>query len=262
VGIDYRGGNYLYGLADVIRVVRVDFTNPRVNVVSLPRALLVDLDENWFRTEGPALLNQAYFFGTPGMGKYLGEGDGAGALGQTLQYNFGITPDHYLVMNFDAFVGFIDAIGGIEVDLPEELKTPDDEVLFPAGKQWLDGEQALQLARIRKKYSDLVRINHQTLILLSVFRRLQDPAVLANLPAVIETLRGAVVTDVTPQQVSNALCVLVQLEESDLHFSAPPGELIRDGEEYIPSLRREMQIFTWDEAFTRWMQEALADGMP
>jgi len=114
-----QGGtdNYLYGLADVIRVVQVDFTQPQINVVALPRNLLVTPPAR-LKVDGPLLLNQAYFFGTPGMEHYEGSGHGAGSLAETIQYNFGVTADHYLVVNFQAFVNFVNAIGVIEVDLP------------------------------------------------------------------------------------------------------------------------------------------------
>ncbi len=42
VGTDFRGTNYLYGLADVIRIVHIDFTIPQVNIVALPRAILIE----------------------------------------------------------------------------------------------------------------------------------------------------------------------------------------------------------------------------
>ena len=53
-------------------------------------------------------------------------------MAETISESFGITPQHYLVVNFQAFEDFIDAIGGIEVDLPEVVDNLP-ESYFPAG---------------------------------------------------------------------------------------------------------------------------------
>lgn len=258
VGLDSReqGSEYLYGLADVIRIARVDFTEPRVNVVSLPRALLVNIPEDLILVTGPLLLNQSYFYGTRGMGYYTGSGYGAGSLAETIQYNFGITANHYLVVNFQAFVMFIDTIGGIDIDLPTYI---DDRpnAYFPPGKQHLNGESALTLARIRKKYSDLVRINDQSLIINAIFQRLKDPAILTRLPAIYASLKDLVIMDVSPAQLETALCLFNKLEENNLNFYDPGWDLIIDDWEYIPTLKRDMEILRWDQKLVDWLYLSL-----
>ena len=70
IGTDTRSAGYLYGLGDTIMVFRVDFQNQDVSVVGFPRDLWViipDVEEDDGRTHGK--LNQAYFFGTAGMGE-------------------------------------------------------------------------------------------------------------------------------------------------------------------------------------------------
>jgi len=258
VGLDSResGSEYLYGLADVIRIIRVDFTEPSVNVVSLPRALLVNIPEDRILVTGPMLLNQAYFFGTRGMGYYTGTGYGAGSLAETIQYNFGITANHYLVVNFQAFVMFIDAIGGIDVDLPTYVDDRPNSY-FPPGKQHLNGEEALTLARIRKKYSDLIRINDQSLIINAIVQRLKDPAILTKLPAIYASLKDSVITDVSPAQLETALCLLNKLGENNLKFYDPGWDLITDDWEYIPTMKNDMEILRWDQKLLDWMYLSL-----
>jgi len=95
IGAD-SGSDYLYGLADVIRLVRVDFVTPKVSVLSMPRDLWVEIPEikePYGITHGK--LNQSYFYGSPGMGYYKGPGAGPGLLARTLDLNFGFRPDHY-----------------------------------------------------------------------------------------------------------------------------------------------------------------------
>lgn len=255
VGIDYRSGDYLYGLADVIRLVRIDFTRPQVNVVAIPRNLLVEPSSR-LAVEGPLLLNQAYFFGTEGMGYYQGSGFGAGSLAETVSESFEVTPEHYVVVNFQAFEQFVDAIGGIEVDLPEAVDNLPDSY-FPAGKQTLNGQQALELGRIRKKYSDFVRINNQTIILKAIFEKLKSPAILSKIPQIYEAMLNSLVTDVTLNQVNTLMCLLPKTGSEDLHFYQPSEDLFVNETLYIPNLDAEMQVFRWDQAFLDWLKGSL-----
>ncbi|MEE4193795.1 MAG: LCP family protein [Anaerolineae bacterium] len=256
IAIDYRGENYVYGLADVIRLVRVDFDHAQINVVSLPRNLLVNVPTNRIQAENPILLNQAYFFGSEGMQKYSGSGYGAGALAETIQANFGITVDHYVVINFGGFIQIIDALGGIEVNLPKEIKA-EKEVLFPAGVQTLTGEEALKLARTRTNYSDMERMDHQNLILQAIFRKLTDPSVIYQLPELVNTLKGSVLTDVSPEQILTLINLLPRLREEKIGYASPSADLMTPDKQYIPSVRYEMQILRWDARLINWIHESL-----
>ena len=181
IGTDFRGSGYLYGLADVIRIVHIDFTIPQINIVALPRALLIEDPGPDLDVDAPILINQSYLFGTQGMGHFSGSGYGAGALAETIQTNFDVTADNYLVVNFSAFVNFIDRIGGIQVDLPSAIDAKP-AAYFPAGEQWLNGEKALILARNRKNSSDNARIDGQSLIIQGILDRFTDPSVILDLP--------------------------------------------------------------------------------
>ena len=256
VGIDYRGEDYLYGLGDVIRVIHVDFTLPQVNVVALPRTLLISNLGERLDVEGPILLNQGYLFGTPGMGHYAGTGYGAGSLAEVIKINFGLDVDHYLVFNFNAFIDFIDEIGGVEVDLPEVV---DDRpyAYFPAGKQTLNGEETLNLARVRRKYADGYRIDTQTMIIKTVLRKLIEPQTLIKLPQLALDMRESVLTDVSPNQIQDAICLLRNMSTEKINFYSPGDDLILADREYIPTTDSNMYIHRWDSFLVEWLFEAL-----
>jgi len=77
IGSDARGDHYLYGLSDVMRLVRVDFVTPRVSMLEFPRDLWVEIPEisdHYGITHGK--LNQAYLYGNPGLAYYDGRGQG------------------------------------------------------------------------------------------------------------------------------------------------------------------------------------------
>ena len=71
----------------------------------------------------------------------------------------GIKIDHYVKVDFNALVEIVDAVGGVEVDVPQDMKwdmsdTGDIKIDLKKGLQTLDGNKALQLVRFRKGYAN------------------------------------------------------------------------------------------------------------
>lgn len=259
VGIDYLGDGFLYGLADVIRVIRVDFVNMTVNMVALPRDLIVEAPEDRFTVPDPYKINQAYLFGTPGMDHYLGSGLGAGALAEVIQYNFGVPIDHYGVINFETFVNFIDTIGGVDVDLPGPVSDP---ILgdFSAGVQTLTGEQALALSRIRRNYGDAFRVSNQTLIMRAVLDKLIRPAYWVQVPQLLDKFNDGFLTDLSVEQLGGlGVCFLRNFDTSNLKTFEPPPDLLTGGSAFIPSLNNYAFVYRWDETLIDWVHEALLE---
>ena len=257
VAIDFRGDGYLYGLADVIHVIRVDFVNMTVNMVALPRDLLVEAPEGRFTIQDPYKINQAYLFGTPGFDRYLGSGLGAGALAEVIKYNFGVPIDHYGVINFETFIRFIDAIEGVEVNLPGPVVGGD--ISFPAGPQTLNGDQALALARIRQGYGDAFRVSNQTLIIIrSVLNKLIQPAYWVRVPSLLDEFSGTFLTDLSIDQLTSlGVCFLRNFESKNLKTYEAPPDLLTADRAFIPSLNNNAFVYHWDETLVEWVHESL-----
>ncbi len=150
VGTDARADSYNYGLADVIRLVRVDFVNPKVTVLEFPRDLWVEIPDIADNINGQdhEKLNQAYLYGNRGFGYTDDPAQGPGLLARTLTLNFGTSIDHYAAVNMQTFVKLVNSVDGIDVTLPEAVdgRTADDtnkRLLFPSGTHHLDGTRAL-----------------------------------------------------------------------------------------------------------------------
>ena len=258
VGIDYSG-DYLYGLADVIRIAQVDWVNLKVNMVALPRDLLVEAPSGRFTEENPMKINQAYLFGTKGWGGYLGEGNGANSLAEVIQYNFGVTANHYAVVDFGVVVDFINAIGGVEVNLPQGVTDPSPDFgSFPAGKQTLSGERALALMRIRTNYSDAFRVSNQTIVMRAILNKLIQPATLVKVPSLITKFKDAFLTDLSLDQITSiGLCFLRKFDGANLRASQVPNELITADYVYLPSLDSTAYVYRWDSRLVDWIQQTL-----
>ncbi len=229
LGIDDDNAK-LYGLADAIKIVRVDFVTPKVTVMSIPRDLWVHIPglEKYGITAGK--LNQAHFYGSPGMGKYDGPGGGPGLTARTLQDNFGLTVDHYGTVNMDTFVRMVNAVGGIDLYLPADVdgrpvdENTEDMGYFYAGYNHMTGELALKFSRIRKIDNGFARMNRQKMVLCALKDKLMRPEVFPQIPDLIASFEGSIVTDLSPAQISQLVCLLPKLNDENIIFGSIPED--------------------------------------
>jgi LCP family protein required for cell wall assembly len=250
VGSDARGDHYLYGLADIIRLVRVDFVNARVTILEVPRDLWVDIPEisdHYGITQGK--LNQAYLYGNKGLGYYDGPGEGPGLLARTLSLNFGARPDHYIAVNMRTFEAVVDAIGGIDVDLPEEIsvRSKDNPKGFaiPEGKHHIDGETALWIARIRE-FGTFSRAENQNIVMCALRKKLLSPEVIPAIPELVQSFRSYVQTDFSPEQINQLACLATQMRGRDVVFASFPMEEFKVGKKYDPQIKGTTSILEAD----------------
>jgi LCP family protein required for cell wall assembly len=240
IGSDARGQNYLYGLADVTRLVRVDFVNARVTILEVPRDLWVEIPEisdHYDITHGK--LNQSYLYGNKGLGYYNGPGEGPGLLARTLNLNFGAQPDHYIAVNMKTFEAIVDAIGGIDVYLPYDVKVFNSQ--YPdgygveEGQHHFDGQSALWVARIRQ-YGTFSRAENQNIIMCSLRKKLLSPALVPAIPQLIEDFQRYVQTDLSPEQINQLACLATQMNGSNVVFASFPKELFKVTKTFDPQL--------------------------
>jgi LCP family protein required for cell wall assembly len=251
IGIDYRKGTYTYGLADVIRVVKVDFITPRVSVLSFPRDLWVEvpgISDHYNITHSK--LNQSYFYGTPAMGYYDGPGGGSGLLARTLDLNFGVQPEHYGVVNMNILIEMIDAMGGVDIYLERGIdarETPESDELwkiYEAGWNHLDGKRAVYYARIRQIDSVFGRMDRQTEILCAIKNKLLSPSAIMGIPDMISAFINNVLTDLSPAQLSQLACLAPRLSAENIVFARFPEDELKGMTIYNPNMR--INDFIWD----------------
>ncbi len=270
VGADNRDNSYLYGLADVIRIARIDFTIPRVTVLSMPRDLWVeipDISEHYGIDHGK--LNQAYFYGGPGQGYYDGPGGGPGLLARTLDLNFGLRVDHYGAVNMQTFVKIVDAVGGLDIYLPNDVdgRPIDDKTedmgYFYAGQNHFTGTLALRFARIRKKYNDFTRMDNQNMVLCALKKKLESADVLPKVPQIINAFQGSVLTDLSLEQISQMACLLPKLDRQNILFTSLPDEIMKPGRIYSPQQKNDTFIMEADNNVIRdYISQFMAGAWP
>ncbi len=227
VGTDSRPDNYLYGLGDVVRIVRADFVAKEISLISIPRDLWVEIPELKARGITHGKLSEAFSWGTAGMGYYQSDAGGAGLLALTLEHNFGVQFDRYFTVNMQTFKKMISSIGGIYLYVsttldgrtdPRQPKQPKYGYFEP-GNYVLDGGEALMYARIRKMDNDFRRQERQTQLLKEIRKRVLSPDIIDAVPDLIELFQERVLTDLSPEEITQLSCLALSVDASDIHYS-------------------------------------------
>ncbi|GEL19133.1 LCP family protein [Pseudonocardia asaccharolytica] len=149
-------------------------------LVSIPRDSFVPIAGH-----GSGKINSAYSVGGPQL------------LVSTVEATTGLHVDHYAEIGFGGFVGAVDAVGGVDMCIPEPIKDPKAALNIKAGCQELDGATALGYVRTRATAgSDFDRVARQREFLSALISRSTSPATLLN-PFRVVPLASAVTGTIT-----------------------------------------------------------------
>ncbi|MGW5212874.1 LCP family protein [Streptomyces sp. NPDC004051] len=108
--------------------------------------------------------------------------DGPELLVRTVEFNTGLHIDHYVEIGFAGFANIVDAVGGVEMDIPKDIKDTKSGADFKKGKQTLNGEEALAFVRTRYALagSDLDRTKNQQKFLSALANQVATPGTVLN----------------------------------------------------------------------------------
>lgn len=260
--------DYDIGLADAIRIVRVDFVHGKVSVLPLPRDLWVDIPVSIpGETEDftPGKLSQAYLYGSAGMIYYDGEDQSPGMLAKTLKANFDLEVDRYISVNTRAFRQIVDQIGGVTVTLPKNVyghRNKKPVIYMKAGTHHLNGEEAEMIARYRKLIGDFGRIDNQTILLKAVMKKILSPQGLKELPGLVRIYRDNVFMDLSPSEISKLICLAAKIDlEEDVTFAAFPQDMVHGERVYDEVHDYHASALTYDRNEMRLLLAAFQVGI-
>lgn len=203
LGLDYndwRGGETPH--SDTMILLSLDPITKTASMLSLPRDLWVNIPDF-----GYGRINESYFNGVA----YNLPGGGAELARQTVEQFIGVPVQYYAVIYFDAFIAFIDEIGGVVVQPDQAVKIEkfgggQEETLEAGVMYTLDGALALSYARARyTKDGDVDRARRQQEIILAIKNRILK---YENLPALIST------APVLYQELSSGISTNLNLQEA------------------------------------------------
>ncbi|MCX4477409.1 LCP family protein [Streptomyces cellulosae] len=108
--------------------------------------------------------------------------DGPELLVRTVEFNTGLHIDHYVEIGFGGFANIVDAVGGVEMDIPQDIKDTKSGADLKKGKQTLNGAEALAFVRTRYALagSDLDRTKNQQKFLSALANQVATPSTVLN----------------------------------------------------------------------------------
>lgn len=226
IGVDAREGEAAEKTrSDTMMLVTIDTRNKQIKLTSFLRDMYVEIPG--YREDK---LNAAHSRG------------GTQLLVDTLEYNFKIRIDNYMLVSFEMFTTIIDKLGGVDVEITEkEAKyinskdhmDIDDVFAFPdtlsGGMQHFTGAQALWYSRIRYLDSDFMRTARQRKVIAALVKKTtqQSPAALLNMA---EEIVPMIRTDLTEDEIMNlGLHALTYLQYDIVQQQIPAEDAYTSG---------------------------------
>ena len=179
MGLDVREQDSYLGRTDTLILSTVEPWQPYAGMLSIPRDLWVTIPNF-----GENRVNAAHF-----LAEAEQPGSGPHATMLTVSSNFGVDVDYYVRIRFIGLLEVVDALGGITIELPDEItgSTSGDQ---------LDAEQALALVRDRAGSDDFFRMQRGQIFLKALLKNMLSPRNWSRLPQVLGALSQFMDTDV------------------------------------------------------------------
>ncbi|HHX23228.1 MAG: LCP family protein [Tepidanaerobacteraceae bacterium] len=199
--------------SDTIIVVSLDKKNKDIHVLSIPRDTRV-------RIPGVGIdkINAAMAYG------------GSSLAVKTVRDFLGVPIHNYVVVKLSSFRNIVDVLGGIEMEIKEDMKYIDPSVggvriNIPAGKQILDGELAEQFVRYRSyPDADIGRVKAQQEFMKALTKTVLRPGTLLKLPQIINEIQNNVETDIQPLEMVSIGNIARKIKQEDIKMHMVPGE--------------------------------------
>lgn len=182
LGVDERAEDNDVGRSDTLFVVMFDSAKKNVSLLSIPRDTRVRIDKH-----GWDKINHAYAYG----GRELTQ--------KTVEEFLGLRILNYVMVDFKGFKGLVDAIGGIDIDVEQDMYYYDSwdgfTIDLKKGRQHLDGETAIQYVRYRDEEGDIGRIRRQQHFIMAVYEKITSADMLLHIPGLSKQLMNMIKTD-------------------------------------------------------------------
>ena len=220
VGFDNAAMN-----TDSIMICNIDGENNGISILQLPR-------DTYNKQSETKKING--IFPTSKMNG-LDDAGAMGVLAHRIGSDLGIKIDYYLGITTDAFIYFIDAIGGVTVDMPNGLviKSGDGDVKLSLekGSNTIDGSDALRFVRHRESYNraDIERLDAQKIFIEGLLSSIDITDMLGLVPQLKSIKNKGVITNVSLNDISKIGKIICSRNKSfDLMLATAPGDAFKE----------------------------------
>lgn len=205
--------NTFDGLSDTMLLLRFDPRDNKLTLLSIPRDTRANVPGL-----GLVKMNEANLEGGPAL-----------AAQTTSDLLNGVGIDRYVRVNIQAIEKLIDALGGVEVYVPQDMKYQDDSqhlyINLKQGQQRLNGDQALQFLRFRyDSKGDIGRVQRQQVLMRAFIEQALTPRTLARLPKVLSIVRSHLDTNLSVEELFALVNFASRTQRSDVQMVMLPGQ--------------------------------------
>lgn len=205
--------NSFKGLSDTMLLVRFDPENQKLVVLSIPRDTRTYVEER-----GITKINAANFYGGP-----------AGSATAVSELMNGVGIDRYIRVNVQGVEKLIDAVGGVNVYVPKDMKYQDDSqhlyINLQEGEQHLDGETALQFMRFRRdNLGDIGRVQRQQMLIRAFIEQVVNLKTLGKLPQILSVIQSHIDTNLSIEELIALVGFATEVDRSGVQMLMVPGE--------------------------------------
>jgi len=210
--------NDFEGLTDTMILLRFDPTTATVTAISLPRDTQVLIKNDPY-----SKLNEANQQGGPALAA------------ETVSALMGGVPiDRYVRVNPMGIEGLVDALGGITINVPKDLKYQDDSqhlyINLKAGLQKLNGKQALHFLLFRQDgLGDIGRIQRQQMFMRAFQEQALTPQNITRLPQIFGVIRQYVDTNLTGEELLALASFAQETSREKFQMILLPGQFGTSG---------------------------------
>lgn len=272
-GEEHAEGPYA---TDTIIIASIDPINDKMDLLSIPRDLWVKIAR-----QGSAKINAAYLYGRESSGSNNDadqQKSGINLVDQTLEPIIGVPIHYHAVVDFEAFRQSVNALGGVDINVPKELAVKESlwdegtrknyQLNVSAGEQHFDGTRALFFARSRYTSAggDFDRSERQRLMLVAIKDKALSAGTLTNpikISSLLDSLGNNVYTDFDSGSMK---CIAKQISEiqssniTSLDLVTPPHDLLASGNiSDISTLVPKSGIYNYTD-IKDYIRSSLRDG--
>ena len=247
-----------FGGNDVIMVALLDTTARSLDVLSIPRDTLVDVP--WELKKINSI--QHLYRQLPDEHEHY-----IYALRDEVAKLIGYPTDHWITLDLNGFVALVDAIGGIEVDVPRRMAYSDPEqglwIDLQPGLQRLDGTQAMGLVRFRSYADgDISRMQMQHVFLGALADQLLSVRNLLRAHDLAGVFRDHVTTDLSLRNLAFFASALMRLEPENIRFHSVDENVANIADNVNGISYVTLYAEPWTEMINRYMNPFTFEIVP
>ena len=226
MGVDYRDWEQGSDVprTDTMILISVDPISKTAGMLSIPRDLWINIPGMGYNK-----INTAYRWGEI----YKLPGGGPGLAMKTVEQFLGVPINYYALINFDAFVKFIDELGGLDMKIRQEIEIdpigPGNTKILEPGTQTLSGAEVLAYARQRYTAGDdFDRSTRQQEVIMAIRKQILQfnmlPTLVTKAPKLYQEISSGITTNLTLDQVIRLAVLASQINDKNIKKGviAPP----------------------------------------